>query len=243
MPIPRKHRNSLNPSTRTASEHRTDRPNHHLAKEFSMRIRTVTGTLGILAALTLASAAVIPAADTSEADYSIDPVHSTVLFRIRHAGASNFYGRFKRINVKESSFSFDPENLQAATFHFVIDNALVDTGSADRDNHLRTPDFFNVAQYPTTSFTSTAISPNDDGTYEITGDLALHGVTRQVTAQMKWIGEGSFQGVPVAGFEASFEIKRSDFAMTKYLSQAQDESGPLGNTVGLLISVEARRAN
>lgn len=182
------------------------------------------------------------AGDASGASYEVDPVHSVVLFRIRHAGgASNFYGRFNRIDASRSSFTFDPAHAEDASFVFVIDNASVDTGNTRRDNHLRSPDFFNVAQFPTTSFKSTGIEPAGDGTWRLRGELSLHGVTKEIEAELKWIGEGSFGGRERGGFEASFEIKRSDFGITQYLGEDGGENGPLGNTVGVLISVEGMK--
>lgn len=195
--------------------------------------------LALAGAATLESSGAVEASGSSVASYEIDPVHSTVMFRVKHGGATNFYGRFNRIDVGKSAFSFDPENPSAGSFSFVISNASIDTGDEGRDNHLKTADFFNVAQFPTTSFKSTSIEAKGEDMFELKGDLSLHGETNPVTVELKWLGEGNFRG-PIVAFEAKFEFKRSEFGMTKYLAEDEGDGGLLGNTVGILISVEAR---
>ncbi len=208
-------------------------------------MRVVLWSAAGIGGITLAGAATLPGEATVGSDgaavasYEVDAAHSTVMFRIKHGGATNFYGRFNRIDVGKSAFSFDPENPSAGSFSFVIDNASVDTGNKDRDNHLRTADFFNVAQFATTSFKSTSITAKGNDMFELEGNLTLHGETKPVTAELKWLGTGDFRG-PIAAFEASFEFKRSDFGMTKYLAEDKGDGGALGNTVAILIAVEAR---
>ncbi len=206
--------------------------------------KVVLWSLAGISGLALAGAATLPDAEAGRAErsgasYKVDASHSTVMFRLKHGGATNFYGRFNKIDVEKSTFSFDPENPSAGSFEFVIDNASVDTGNAGRDRHLRTADFFNVAQFPTTTFKSTSIEANEGDKFVLKGDLTLHGVTKPVEAELLWLGEGDFQG-PLVAFEASFEFKRSEFGMTKYVASDGGDGGALGNNVGILISVEAR---
>ena len=164
-----------------------------------------------------------------------DPVHSSINFKIRHAGASNFYGRF---NTFEGSFTLDPDSPANSTFNFTILLESVDTGQGDRDNHLRSPDFFNTKQFAKTTFQSTFVELIEGGTYSVTGDLNLHGVTKEITAVVTHIADGTFRGSSRTGIEAKFEIKRADYGLTTYIAPDGGESGLLGNTVTILASFE-----
>jgi polyisoprenoid-binding protein YceI len=105
--------------------------------------------------------------------YSVDPVHSSVVFSIKHAGIANFYGRF---NELKGTFHIDRENPSESTFSAEIPIESVDTNNEGRDKHLKAADFFNMRQYPTASFVSTGLSETDEeGVYDLTGRLTLHG--------------------------------------------------------------------
>ncbi|HZW09552.1 MAG TPA: YceI family protein [Phycisphaerales bacterium] len=212
-----------------------------------MRRATLTA---IPAALLIASAGLLagfarhpgasPAPAAAAADsYQVDPVHSTVLFQIRHSGITNFYGRF---NDFAGEFTFDPESPSAAEFSFEVQTASVDTGNQKRDDHLRNADFFNARQFPTVTFKSTGLEHVEGDTYKLTGELTLQGETRPVTADFQWLGTATGPtGAQIAAYEARFEIKRSDFGMSKYLSPDGGEGGGIGNTVKLVVSVEAAK--
>ncbi len=199
------------------------------------------GTLALLGLGTLgwsvASNNAIEPAEVSVApgSYGVDSTHSSVIFRIKHAGVTNFYGRFNKLT---GSWTFDPDDLSTASFNFEIDNASVVTGAARRDNHIKNPDFFNVKQFPTTSFKSTKLEAASGGMYTLTGDLTLHGETHPVTATLEFMGEGSFQGHDLASFEATFEFNRRDFGMTTFGAADGSDSGVLGNTIKIIVSVE-----
>lgn len=168
--------------------------------------------------------------------YSVDAVHSGAVFSVRHAGVSNFHGRFNQLS---GSFTFDPSDPTSGSFNAEIPVASVDTGNKKRDEHLQAADFFNARQFPTATFSSTSVSVTDrPNVFALEGDLTLHGVTKPVEAQIHWVGTGSFRGKDVAGFDAKFSIKRSDFGITTYLAPDGGEGGGLGNTVDITIFVE-----
>ena len=201
--------------------------------------------VGILATLSLGtlgwSVASRESADRSVVEptaasvYGVDPVHSSVIFRIKHAGVTNFYGRFDKMT---GSWSFDPDDLSTASFEFEIDNASVNTGANNRNDHLKSADFFNVKQFPTTSFKSTKLEAVSGSMYTLTGELTLHGETHAVTAALEYLGEGSFRDHDLASFEAIFTINRRDFGMTTYSAADGSDTAMLGNTVKIIISVE-----
>jgi polyisoprenoid-binding protein YceI len=183
---------------------------------------------GAMALILLASHAPALAADT----YQVDPVHSMILFRIRHLEVGNFYGRF---NNPTGTITWDQENPASSRFEMEVRAQNVDTANQRRDDHLRSPDFFNAAQYPVITFISRSVEAKEEGVYEVTGDLTMHGVTQEVTVPMELIGRATDRrGRNLIGFEGAFELQRSDYGITFM----QDG---LGDTVRLIISLEAIR--
>ncbi|MEY2562781.1 MAG: hypothetical protein QOH88_974 [Verrucomicrobiota bacterium] len=160
--------------------------------------------------------------------YKVDPVHSSVIFSIKHFGVTDFYGDFKEIT---GTVSFDAADASKSSVELTMPVASLDTRNDKRDQHLKSPDFFNAAQFPTITFKSTKIEGTGD-TYKITGDLTIHGVTKPVTAEFKKGAENKGQkGEVRSGGETRFTIKRSDFDM-KFMT------GPLGDDVNIILSLE-----
>jgi polyisoprenoid-binding protein YceI len=168
--------------------------------------------------------------------YSVDGVHSSVLFKIRHGGVANFYGRFNKV---EGSIEFDQDEVTNSSMTFTIPASSVDTNNKDRDAHVQNAEFFNARQYPEISFESTSIEEVSDGVYNLNGNLTFHGETKAITAELSQVLTGSFRGKNTMGFEATFSIKRSDYGITKYLAEDLSDNGPLGNTVEIIVAVEA----
>jgi polyisoprenoid-binding protein YceI len=154
-------------------------------------------------------------------DYTIDAVHSGVSFQISHLDLSYVQGRF---NDFSGSFSIDTADPTRSSFSLVIKTESVDTNNTGRDGHLKSPDFFNVKQFPTISFKSTSVKPIDGG-YEVTGDLTMHGATNPVTFSLKGGKSAEFpKGVSRTGFTTSqIVVKRSDFGVGKPMPILGDE--------------------
>jgi len=166
----------------------------------------------------------LTAAEQSQS-WKVDPVHSSVVFKIRHFQHSDLYGRFNHISGNLTTGS-NP------SFELTIPATSIDTNNTERDNHLRSPDFFNVKQFPAITLKSSEVTVEDD-TYHLTADLTLHGVTKSITVELTKIGEGKDpMGNTRIGFNTTFTIKRSDFAMTNMLENVGDE-------VTLMIGFEA----
>ncbi|MFT5424856.1 MAG: polyisoprenoid-binding protein YceI [Phycisphaerales bacterium] len=170
--------------------------------------------------------------------YTIEPVHSNVLFKIRHVGAANFYGRF---NEFSGTVGFDEDAGELVSVNLVIPMESVDSNSARRDGHIKSGDFFNVGQYPTASFESTGYTATGDGTGTLTGNLTFLGETKEISADVVDIGTGVQAGTPKVGFEAHFEFQRTDYGSTTYVADDGGEDGPLGNTVQIIVAVEAAK--
>lgn len=184
----------------------------------------------------LVSAAVVYAASVLAAQsgpsaetYKVDPVHSTVLFRAKHAGASYTWGRF---NDPSGTFVLDPVDPARSSFSGEIQVANIDTHNEKRDAHLRSPDFFNAKQYPTITFKSTSIKKAEGNVLHVTGDLRMHGVTRSVSMLVELTGAGEFPpGTKRAGLEATFVVKMSDF-------EIKGMPGVVSDEIKIIIAVE-----
>lgn len=153
--------------------------------------------------------------------YGVDGSHSAAIFKVKHAGVAYTYGRFNKIS---GSVVWDNANPAASSFEIAIDPESVDTDNDKRDQHLRNPDFFDTKQFPVLGFKSAAIKKLDDATYEVSGNLTIHGVTKPLTVKAVKTGEGKdpWGGYRI-GFETSFTIKRSDFGMTKVTESVGDD--------------------
>lgn len=168
--------------------------------------------------------------------WNIDPVHSAIHFSIRHMVVSKTRGRFTKWS---GQISFDPDNPAASSVQVAIDPASIDTADAQRDGHLRSPDFFDVEKYPQASFRSTTVEETSTDTYRITGDLTIHGVTKPVV--LNAVFEGSAKdpwGGERAGFAGSATIDRRDFGLA--WNKVLEAGGVLvGDKVELTVEIEA----
>jgi polyisoprenoid-binding protein YceI len=164
--------------------------------------------------------------------YKVDPVHSSIVFRIKHLGVVNVYGRFNEIS---GTVIFDKENPSQSAVDFSVPVESVDTHVQKRDQHLKSPDFFNAKEFPVMTFKSKAVKKTDEDTYQMTGDLTLHGVTRSLTIDFKKGGEGKgMQNEYRSGGETQFTIKRSDYGMNFMLNGVGDE-------VSVMVAIEGVR--
>jgi polyisoprenoid-binding protein YceI len=162
--------------------------------------------------------------------WKIDSVHSSTLFRIQHAGAGRFWGRFNDVT---GTVDWPRDNAAAPGFDVIVAVESVDSGNAKLDGHLKSPDFFNAREFETMTFTSTGGERVDDTHWKVTGDLTLLGVTKPATAVIEFTG---LRGNPVlakAGWEAVFEINRSDFGMNWGVDR-----GALSDDVKIIVALE-----
>ena len=169
------------------------------------------------------------------AEYTVDPNHSQANFRVDHQGFANMWGRF---NDEAGVIEFDPDNLEASSVEIVIQTASVDTNHGERDEHLRSPDFFNAAEFPEMTFKSTSIEKTGDNTATMAGELTLLGVTKPVSLDvvLNKVAPASWDaGTEVVGFSATAVIDRTEFGMTY-------GSGSIGDDVEIFIEVEAHRS-
>jgi polyisoprenoid-binding protein YceI len=186
--------------------------------------------LSLLAALTLAASPVF-AADT----YNVDKSHSNAQFTIRHL-MSKVTGRF---NDVEGAVLIDRANPEASSVDFKIKTASINTGEAKRDEHLRSPDFFDAGQYPEITFKSTKVKATGKDTYNVTGTLTMHGASKEVTLPVTVLGEMKDPwGNDRAGFEVVTTLNRKDYNII--WNKTLDAGGyMLGDDVAVAIALEA----
>lgn len=186
---------------------------------------------------TLALALLLPVVAAAQpAVYKVDSDHSGVSFTIRHF-VSNVPGRFKDF---DGVIKHDAKNPAASSVSFTIQAASIDTDNADRDNHLRSPDFFDVEKFPTLTFSSTSVKAVDADTLEVTGDLTMKGQTKKVTVPVELLGSVKTARGEKAGFETAFKLDRKEYGIT--WNRALDTGGAiLGDEVKITISIEADR--
>jgi polyisoprenoid-binding protein YceI len=163
-----------------------------------------------------------------------DPMHSEVDFTILHLGLSNVHGRFGHVTA---TITLDDKDITKSSVKATIDVAGVSTGETPRDNHLKSPDFFDVANFSNATFVSTGVS-RSGGKLMVTGNLTLHGVTKPVTLEV----EGPTGPVPGmdkkqhAGFSATTILKRSDFGIGSKFPSAM-----VGDDVKLSIDLDVAK--
>jgi len=167
----------------------------------------------------------------STTKWVIDPTHSEIGFKVKHMMFTNVSGKFQKF---DASIETDGDDFEGAKIHFSGEIDSVSTGNADRDAHLLSADFFDAAQYPKITFEATSFKKVDEGDYELTGDLSLHGQTKSVKLAAEYSGQMKDPwGNTKAGFALSGKINRKDWGLNW---NSALETG------GVLVSDEVRLA-
>ncbi len=167
--------------------------------------------------------------------WTIDPTHTTIGFSARHAMVAKVRGNFGEFS---GTFTLDGSNPAGSSAELTAMTASIDTRNADRDAHLKSADFLDVESFPTLTFTSTSASGSGNS-FVVTGDLTIHGVTKNVSVTFELLGVSTdpWGGVRI-GFEGSTEISRKEFGLV--WNTALETGGVLvGDTVKIELDVEA----
>lgn len=157
--------------------------------------------------------------------WSIDPAHCSVNFAVKHIFVK-IPGRFDRFS---GTILFDPENLAGSRFDITVETASVNTFVAKRDEHLRSPEFFDVAGFPTMRFVSNNITHQGGENYLVEGELTIKNATRKVALPVKYLGTKDnpmVQGGKVAGFEAAFSVDLLEYGVGDGRFQRMGAMGP-----------------
>jgi polyisoprenoid-binding protein YceI len=181
--------------------------------------------LGLTLALAAAPASAQVTTATAQVQagaYKLDPDHSKITWSVSHFGFSTYLGQFSTVNA---SLKLDPRALTATGLDVTVDANSLGTLNPALDKHLKSPDFLDVAKFPTATFHATKVTQTGDKTADIAGELTLHGVTKPVVVQATFNQAGPNPLVKTyqLGFAGSAKIKRSDFGITSYVPAISDE--------------------
>jgi polyisoprenoid-binding protein YceI len=167
--------------------------------------------------------------------YQIDKAHSEAAFQVRHL-VSRVRGRFSDL---AGAIQFDEAHPEWSSVDVAIQAASINTAEADRDTHLRSADFFDVEKYPVLTFKSVSIARRDGDSFNVAGDLTIHGITRRVTLNATYLGKATDPwGNEKIGFDAEVALNRKDFGLN--WNAALDAGGFLvGDEVKVMLSLQA----
>jgi len=177
----------------------------------------------------------VPAAGT----WAVDTTHSTVDFVVRHLAVAKSRGRFAEWDATFVVAERPEESSVTATFQA----ASISTGDDTRDGHLQSPDFLDVEHFPTVTFVSTSVTPVNDATWSVVGDLTIHGTSKPVTLTVEFAGVTTDPwGTDKAFFSASTEFDREDWGLT-YNAPLASGGVLIGKKVKIEIEIEAAQAS
>jgi polyisoprenoid-binding protein YceI len=185
-----------------------------------------------LAALTLGLLAFTPLRAT---EYVFDKAHSHIGFSVSHI-LGKVPGEFKDY---DGGFSFDPKSPEKSKVKVTIQVNSINTGMEKRDEHLKTPDFFDAAKNPTITFVSKKVTSAGDQKYSVEGDLTMHGVSKAVTLDVDYLGQDEMMGTPIVAFSATTKVDRRDFGLVWGNDKPLTKGGNLmvGNDVTIQLDI------
>lgn len=186
-------------------------------------------------ALALATLALVPAAHAQDA-YTIDAVHSSVGFKVKHMMVSDVKGSFAAFS---GAINLDPKSIDASSVEVTIETASVSTHNEKRDGHLKSPDFFDAEKFPTITFKSKKITKKGDAWVAV-GDLTMRGVTKEIELPFTLSGPVSASNASIIGVSAAMELNRQDFGVS--WNKTLDAGGVVvGDKVKIEIELEAKK--
>jgi len=178
----------------------------------------------------------VPAASAQATTWQLDPAHSNAQFSVRHLGISNVQGEFTKI---AGAVQLDEQDISKSSVNATIDVGSVDTRVERRDNDLKSEHFFDVAKYPTMTFQSTKIWKTGEGTAKMTGNLTLHGVTKEVTFDVTGPSKAiQAMGGTRCGVSATTKINRQDFGIVYMNGTLPSGDEMIGDNVTITLDIE-----
>ncbi|HKT46824.1 MAG TPA: YceI family protein [Candidatus Acidoferrales bacterium] len=196
-------------------------------------------SLSRFSAVALSAALLLPAA-VPAAEWQVDSAHAAAQFAVKHMMISTVRGEFKGVT---GTVNWDAQDITKSTVNVTIDATTVNTGEPKRDGHLKSPDFFDVAKFPTMTFKSTKIETAGDGKLKVTGDLTIHGVTKSVILDV----DGPTQAIKDpygnerVALSGTTKINRQDFGV-KWNSPMEGGGVVVGDEVNITIDAELVKA-
>ena len=178
----------------------------------------------------------VSVASAQNATWQLDSAHSNAQFSVRHLGISNVQGEFTKVT---GTVQVDDQDISKSSVTASIDVASIDTRAQGRDNDLKSEHFFDVAKYPTLTFQSTKIWKTGEGTAKMTGNLTLHGVTKEVTFDVSGPSKTiQAMGGTRRGASATTKINRQDFGLTYLSNKLPGGDEMIGDDVTITLDIE-----
>jgi len=190
----------------------------------------LVGAAGVLGGLSAPRETPAPT-EAAPGAWSVDPVHSSMVFRIKHMKTAYFYGTFNDVS---GTINFDEAKPDGSSLEVTVKTDSIETHNQKRNSDVKSKDMFNVAEFPTATFKSTSWKGTGDS-FDVTGDMTMHGVTKPVTMKLEKTGQAKGQRGEMIGFEATFMFKRSDFGMAFMPDGLSDE-------VKIMAGIEAKKS-
>ncbi len=161
-------------------------------------------------------------AEVKAGSYAADPAHTKITWSVNHFGFTTYIGQFSQV---AATLKLDPKSLSATSLEAAVQTASVGTFNPALDNHIKSPDFLDVAKFPTATFKATSVKQTGERTADIAGDLTLHGVTKPVVIQATFNRGGSNPADKAyrLGFSGKTVIKRTEFGIKTYAPAVGDE--------------------
>lgn len=171
--------------------------------------------------------------------WNVDTLHSEVTFKVKHLVIANVTGYFKNFDARIES---EDDNLENAKVHFEAAIDSISTNNEDRDNHLKSDDFFNASQYPKLTFTGKSLQKTGEGEYQLIGDLTIRNVTKEVSLAVEG-GQTAVDpyGNTKIGFEVTGKINRKDFGL-KWDAITEAGNAVVSDQVKIAINIQFARA-
>jgi polyisoprenoid-binding protein YceI len=167
--------------------------------------------------------------------WKIDPTHSEVEFKVKHLVISTITGKFKEFSGTVES---NADDFTDAEVSFVLKTASIDTNQAERDTHLKSPDFFDVQKFPEVTFKSSSMKKEGNNKYKLTGQLTVKGTTQPIVLDAEYGGTATdYEGNQKVGFEITGKFNRKDYGLN-WDGITQAGSIVVGNEVRLSINIE-----
>ena len=186
----------------------------------------------------MSTATATPTATTTT--WAIDTMHSEISFKVKHLLITTVTGKFKNFSGKMVA---EDEGFDNAQIEFSADVNSIDTGVDGRDEHLKSPEFFDATAFPEISFKSTSFTKKGSD-YKLVGDLTLHGVTKSITLDAEYLGttKDPFYGITKAGFEVNGKILRKDFGL-QWDVLTETGGAVVSNDIKLHINIQVNRVD
>ena len=183
---------------------------------------------------------IVAVAATAQADqWKVDPVHSSVQFKVSHLVIAKVTGQFGEF---DATMNFDGKDVSTGNVEMTMKMASISTDNENRDEHLKSADFFDAEKYPEIVFKSKKVIKSDGGKFQLVGDMTMRGVTKEVTFDCEYHGSVEMKGTVKSGFTATATINRKDFGVS--YSQVLDNGGlAVGNDVDITLELEFDRVS